>query len=135
MRKKIIWISITILLLASAVIIWQIMNKPKKSADICDAMDLERIDGFDELEEQVVVKKDITYNKKYGNSKMDVYMSKENYGTPKPTIFWAHGGAFIAGDIKNIAESCTILAIHVTAVVIMYLNFALETNLIVAFYY
>src|SRR5699024_8931232 len=60
---KIIWISITILLVGSAVIIWQIMNKPKKSADISDAMDLERIDGFDELEEQVVVKKDITYNK------------------------------------------------------------------------
>src|SRR5699024_4111051 len=62
MRKKIIWISITILLVGSAVIIWQIMNKPKKSADISDAMDLERIDGFDELEEQVVVKKDITKN-------------------------------------------------------------------------
>src|SRR5699024_12576453 len=107
MRKKIIWISITILLVGSAVIIWQIMNKPKKSADISDAMELVRIDGFDELEEQVVVKKDLTYNKKYGNSKMDVYMPKENYGTQKPTIFWAHGGAFIAGDKKSVADYST----------------------------
>src|SRR5699024_12198652 len=98
MRKKIIWISITILLVGSAVIIWQIMNKPKKSADIIDAMDLERIDGFDELEEQVVVKKDITYNKKYGNSKIEVYIHKENNRTSKPTNFREHGGAFIVSD-------------------------------------
>src|SRR5699024_12053952 len=98
MRKKIIWISITILFVGSTIIIWQIMNKPKKSADISDAMELERIDGFDELEEQVVVKKDITDNKKYGNSKMDVYMPKQNCGTPKATILCTHGRVFIVGD-------------------------------------
>lgn len=102
------------------------MNKPKKSADISDAMDLERIDGFDELEEQVVVKKDITYNKKYGNSKMDVYMPKENYGTPKPTIFWAHGGAFIAGDKKSVADYSTMLASQ--GYVVVNMNYSLAPD-------
>ena len=53
-------------------------------------------------------------------------MPKDNFGTPKPTIFWAHGGAFIAGDKKTVADYCTMLASQGYVVVNMNYSLAPE---------
>lgn len=85
-----------------------------------------RIDGFDKMAEQVIVKRNIVYSEHYKNSELDVYMPKKGYGTPKPTIFWAHGGAFIGGDKKSVADYSVMLASQGYVVVNMNYSLAPE---------
>lgn len=125
--KRIIWLLFVLLLAAAVWFIWSISNgKDKKAEMIEEKLHLDRIDDFDKMAEQVVVKKNITYSTKYSNSELDVYMPKENFGMPKPTIFWAHGGAFIAGDKKSVADYSTMLASQ--GYVVVNMNYSLAPD-------
>lgn len=62
--------------------------------------------------DKVEVVKDVAYASAYKNSTMDIFYPKNATGKSYPVLFWAHGGAFVAGDKSGIEVWATILASH-----------------------
>lgn len=94
--------------------------------EVSDTSKYERMEGFSDMEDQVIVKKDIEYSADDSNMILDVYMPKKTAGTKKPTIFWAHGGAFIAGDKRSVSDYSVMLASQGYVVVNMNYGLAPE---------
>ncbi len=69
-----------------------------------------RIPGFSSLSDQVVVHPNEVYNSASPFGRMDIYMPKDSGNTPKPVLFWVHGGAFVGGDKNGVADYMTMLA-------------------------
>lgn len=93
------------------------------SKDVSDMSKYERIEGFSAMKDKVIVKKDIKYSDHDRNMKLDVYMPEESAGKKKPTIFWAHGGAFIAGDKRSVSDYSVMMASQ--GYVVVNLNYGL----------
>ena len=128
-RKWLLWVFILLLVTLVLFFTWPGLSQKVsewasgKEDGKMNQIEQERISGFEEIADKVVVKKNITYSKRYGKRKLDVYMPKAQYKTPKPTIFWAHGGAFIAGDKKSVADYSTMLASQ--GYVVVNINYSL----------
>ena len=74
--------------------------------------------GYEEIKQQVIVTKDLTYPSKYKDNSADVYIPKDKEGS-FPVILWVHGGAFVGGDKKDVEIYATVLASEGYAVVCM----------------
>jgi acetyl esterase/lipase len=52
--------------------------------------------AYQSYRDQISIKKDVRYSSQSAKNTMDIFYKKDN--RTKPTIIWAHGGAFVAGD-------------------------------------
>lgn len=77
---------------------------------------------YNEMEESVVVKKELPYESDYENAMYDLYVPKDASKT-YPLILWVHGGAFVGGDKKDIASFATSVASQ--GYVVLCMNYAL----------
>jgi acetyl esterase len=61
---------------------------------------------------RIVSKTDLQYDISYNAAKLDVYYAADSVSARKklPLIVWVHGGGFVAGDKKELANYCKILA-------------------------
>src|SRR5699024_6971707 len=80
------------------------------SQDVNQQANYQRIEGFSEMEDQVIVKENVVYSDDSKNLVMDINLPKRSRGEKKPVIFWAHGGAFIAEDKRSVADYSIMLA-------------------------
>ena len=66
-------------------------------------------DDYDDMEQSVLVTKDLEYPSKWKSNLADIYIPKEENG-PFPVVLWIHGGAFVGGDKSDIEVYATALA-------------------------
>lgn len=57
---------------------------------------VEKPENFEQMTENVQVKKDLEYPSEYGKNRFDLYYPETEEKVP--LILWVHGGAFVAGD-------------------------------------
>lgn len=60
-------------------------------------------DNYEEIEAQVQIKCDLSYDSAYKKGNLDIIAPKKFSGK-LPVIFWVHGGAFLGGDKSDITE-------------------------------
>ncbi|MFB7138551.1 alpha/beta hydrolase [Gottfriedia sp. NPDC056225] len=61
--------------------------------------------------QKTTMKTDINYTSKFENSTFDLIKYKDDLKYV-PTIFWIHGGAFVAGDKNDVRKYATYIASH-----------------------
>ena len=79
-------------------------------------------ENYDEIVEQVDIKRNISYDSQYKKGKMDI-ISPKNQGENLPVIIWVHGGGFVGGDKSDIEEYAVQIA-H-KGYVVLNINYAL----------
>ena len=84
-------------------------------------------DNYGLVETRVTAFKDLTYPSKFGGNLADIYVPKDEEG-PFPVVIWAHGGAFVGGDKKDIEIYATSLANEGFVVVCMNYRLAPEAK-------
>lgn len=77
---------------------------------------------LDEYKETVSVSEDITYTSNYNRNTFNIIMLND-LDEKRPTIIWIHGGAFVAGDKKDVEDYMIVLANE--GYVIITMNYAL----------
>lgn len=63
---------------------------------------------YDVNRDEVWIERDVSYPSQFAQNVVDVYQPKE--GTPKATILWVHGGAFVGGDKGDVVNYAISLA-------------------------
>lgn len=71
-----------------------------------------------QLTEGLVVEKDIVYDERYPDVKLDTYVKPREDGKPYPVIMEIHGGGFSAGDKKYRRCLCAYFAQNTGAFVV-----------------
>lgn len=61
------------------------------------------------VKENITINENIKYDSTYKNNTLDI-IYKSEYDLPMPVIFWIHGGAFVAGDKKDVTNYMIMLA-------------------------
>ena len=82
---------------------------------------------YSEYEGLVAVQRDLVYPSAYKSNTLDLYYPKDGR-EQLPTIFWIHGGSFIAGDKSGTAYWCTVMASKGYTVVSMNYEVAPEAK-------
>lgn len=59
--------------------------------------------NFKEIEANTYMYKDLSYNSKYPQGKLDIIIKKDREDK-MPVVFWVHGGGFVGGDKEDIRE-------------------------------
>ncbi|MGA2074362.1 MAG: alpha/beta hydrolase [Terriglobia bacterium] len=80
-----------------------------------------------ELRQKVRAEKDIEYPSQFKSNRLDVFIPKNATG-PAATLFWVHGGGFVAGDKADIAILMTMIAARGYVVVSINYELAPETH-------
>ena len=79
-------------------------------------------ENYDEIVEQVDIKRNVSYDSQYKKGKMDI-ISPKNQIEDLPVIIWVHGGGFVGGDKSDIEEYAVQIAHE--GYVVVNINYAL----------
>lgn len=82
-------------------------------------------DDYDQIFQNVSIKKDLTYPSEDGRNQYDLYLPR-HAENPLPVIVWIHGGAFVAGDKSGVENWAVMLANEGYAVAAMNYEWAPE---------
>lgn len=67
-------------------------------------------EGLDDIKKKVTIIEDVTFPSIYKNNKLDILYPTNLAENQYPVIYWVHGGAFVAGDKKDVTDYMTVLA-------------------------
>ena len=79
-------------------------------------------DNYEEIVEQVEIKRNINYHSQYKNGIMDI-ISPKTQNEDLPVIIWVHGGGFVGGDKSDVEEYAVQIASE--GYVVVNINYAL----------
>ena len=97
MSRKILWILLAIVLLAIISFLLLPKLSPETFCRIFQSMQKNPETDSAARQDGVSVLKDISYESRYPNNQLDIYLSPENRGT----IFHIHGGGYVIGDKES----------------------------------
>lgn len=82
-------------------------------------------ENYETFKDNVKFTRNIDYNSQYPNGVLDIIMPKNPDGREK-LILWIHGGAYIAGDKKDVEHYMVMLANH--GYVVVNMNYAIAPD-------
>ncbi|MCR1808779.1 alpha/beta hydrolase [Haploplasma modicum] len=86
-------------------------------------------ESISNIKEEVLIYEDLVYPSKYKKNKFDIFVAEENKDkTNLKTILWIHGGAFVAGDKKDVKDYMYVLASEGYVVISMNYGLGFENK-------